>query len=86
MVGPVGTPPLPPVNQHLWVVPYAGRNPPILVGRALCRAEPSEYGATSPLKPPGMGGVAPLVSGSSEARALTREVCGYGYPLSYGKF
>ena len=25
----------------LWVVPYAGRNPPMLVGGALCRAEPS---------------------------------------------
>ena len=38
----------------LWVVPYAGWNPPMLVGGALCRAEPSITGGwQDPLvKPP----------------------------------
>ena len=54
-------PPTPPSQLNLWVVPDAGRNPPILVGRALCRAEPSRKGAGAPATPPGMGSVAPLV-------------------------
>ena len=41
--------PPPPTCQHLWVVPYAGRNPPMLVGRAL--AEPSTEGARVPTTP-----------------------------------
>ena len=44
-------PPRRPIQQNLWVVPYAGRNPPMLVGRALCRAEPSGKGAGGPLNP-----------------------------------
>ena len=40
---------------YLWVVPYAGRNPPTTGPRA-------------PLHPPGMGGVAPLVNGSRPRR------------------
>ena len=48
-----GPPPPPPRGQlNLWVVPHAGRNPPILVGRALCRAEPSRKGAGAPATPP----------------------------------
>ena len=43
------------------MVPYAGLKPPILVGPALCRAEPSKSGAGAPTTAPGMGGVAPLV-------------------------
>ena len=39
----------------LWVVPYAGRNPP-------------HGGQKPPTPPPGMGGVAPLVSGSRPRR------------------
>ena len=28
------------VMNHLWVVPYAARRPPMLVGSPLCRPEP----------------------------------------------
>ena len=31
-------PPPPPMSLHFWVVPYAGGNHPLLVGRTLCRA------------------------------------------------
>ena len=41
-------------------MPYAGPNRPMLVGRALCRAEPSGKGAEAPTTP-GMGVVAPLL-------------------------
>ena len=34
---------------HLWVVPYAGRNHPALVGGALCRAEASDACGSCPM-------------------------------------
>ena len=53
-------PPLPLVQPNLWMVPYAWRNPPILGGRALCKAEPSICGKGT-RGPHGMGGAAPQV-------------------------
>ena len=53
----------------LWVVPYAGRNPPMLVGGALCRAEPSmtREGQGLVAKPPVMGPGAGTWHGSQTA-------------------
>ena len=50
----------------LWVVPYAGRDPPMLVGRALCREEPSLtcVGRGPVAKPPVMGPAANTRRGS----------------------
>ena len=44
--------PTPPSGQlNLWMVPYAGRSPSIVVGCALCRAESSRKGAGAPATP-----------------------------------
>ena len=53
----------------LWVVPYAGWNPPMLVGHALCRAEPSMtcVGRGPVAKPPVMGPAAGTWRGSQTA-------------------
>ena len=55
--------------NYLWVVPYAGRNPPMLVGCALCRAEPSLtcVGRGPVAKPPVMGPAADTRRGSQTA-------------------
>ena len=57
------------LHCSLWVVPYAGRNPPMLVGRALCRAEPSmtREGQGPVAKPPVMGPAAGTWRGSHTA-------------------
>ena len=55
--------------NYLWVVPYAGQSPPMLVGRALCRAEPSMtcVGRGPMAKPPVMGPAASTRHGSETA-------------------
>ena len=55
--------------SNLLAVPYAGQNPPMLVGGALCRAEPSitRDGRGPVAKPPVMGPAASARRGSQTA-------------------
>ena len=57
--------PPPPVDST-HVVPYAARNPPMLVGGALCRAEPTFTGGWRDPR------VKPTVSRPPGARRLTK--------------
>ena len=71
----------------LWVVPYAGRNPPMLVGCALCRAEPSMtcVGRGPVAKPPLMGPAAGTWRGSQTALSEppTGDVMNYLWVVPY---
>ena len=64
MVSAGGPPSTLPLHCDLWVVPYAGWNPPARVGGALCRAEPSEACGWFPMVPYA-GRNPPMLMGSS---------------------
>ena len=65
--GPGRTPP--PVRLTLWVVPYAGRYPPNVVGRARCRVASSNHGMET-RGPHGVGCAAPQVGRLAAASPL----------------
>ena len=70
----------------LWVVPYAGRSPPMLVGGALCQTEPSHACGWCPMPGgalpclwvvPYAGRSPPMLVGGALCRAEPSHACGW---------
>ena len=62
-----------PLHISLWVVPYAGRTPPVLVGSALCWAQPSES----------CGGQGPVAKSPAKRPAAVRSSRSFTAPTGH---